>query len=259
VRALFTAATGMEAQQLRIDTIANNLANVSTTGFKKTRAEFQDLFYETVRAPGAQSADGVTLPTGAQIGHGVKLAGVSRIFSQGDRVNTARDLDISIDGDGFFQLQGRGGETVYTRDGSFQLDRDGNVLNNQGLLLIPSIQVPIDAINVTIMPDGTVSALLADSTTPTDLGQIETARFANPAGLRSLGSNLMVPSEASGDPETGTPGDVGFGEITQGFLESSNVNMAEELVRMILAQRAFEVNSRVITAGDEMLRTASSV
>ena len=139
MRALFTAATGMEAQQLRIDTIANNLANVSTTGFKKTRAEFQDLFYETLRSPGAQAANGETLPTGAQIGHGVKLAGVSRIFSQGDRANTARDLDLTIDGDGFFQLQDGNGQTVYSRDGSFQLDRDGNVLNSQGFLMLPSI------------------------------------------------------------------------------------------------------------------------
>jgi flagellar basal-body rod protein FlgG len=249
----------MEAQQLRIDTIANNLANVSTTGFKKTRAEFQDLFYETMRAPGAQSANGETLPTGAQIGHGVKLAGVSRIFSQGDRANTARDLDMSIDGDGFFQLQDGNGQTVYTRDGSLQLDRDGNLVNSQGFLLTPSIQVPIDALQITIMPDGTVSALLAGDTEPSDLGQIEIARFANAAGLRSLGSNLLVPSEASGDPETGVPGDLGFGSIAQGFLESSNVNMAEELVRMILAQRAFEVNSRVIQAGDEMLQAAASV
>jgi flagellar basal-body rod protein FlgG len=248
----------MDAQQLRIDTIANNLANVGTTGFKKTRAEFQDLFYETLRAPGAQASNGETLPTGAQVGHGVKLAGVSRIFSQGDRSNTGRNLDFAIDGDGFFQLEDGSGQTVYTRDGSFQLDRDGNLVNSQGLLMTPNLQVPIDAIQITILPDGTVSALLAGETSPSDLGQIELARFPNAAGLRSVGGNLLVPSEASGDPETGIPGDLGFGSVAQGFLESSNVNMAEELVRMILAQRAFEVNSRVIQAGNEMLQTATS-
>jgi flagellar basal-body rod protein FlgG len=249
----------MEAQQLRIDTIANNLANVSTTGFKKTRAEFQDLFYETMRSPGAQTSTGQTLPTGAQVGHGVKLAGVSRIYAQGERTTTSRDLDIAIEGDGFFQLEDANGQTVYTRDGSFQLDRDGNLVNNQGYLLEPNIQVPIDAIQVTILPDGTVSALLAGDNAPSDLGQIEIARFANTAGLRPLGDNLLLPSEASGDAETGLPNDLGFGSIAQGALEASNVNMAEELVRMILAQRAFEVNSRVIQAGDEILQAATSV
>ena len=256
MRALFTAATGMDSQQLRIDTIANNLANVSTTGFKKTRAEFQDLFYETLRAPGAQASNGETLPTGAQVGHGVKLAGVSRIFSQGDRSNTARDLDIAIDGDGFFQIQESGGQVFYTRDGSFSMDSDGNLVNDQGNLLEPNIQIPIDAIQLTVLQDGTVSALLAGQSAPQDLGQIEIARFQNPSGLLALGGNRFVPSDSSGDPETGTPGDTGFGTVAQGFLESSNVNMAEELVKMILAQRAFEVNSRVIEASDEMLQRA---
>lgn len=259
MRALFTAATGMDAQQLRIDTIANNLANVSTTGFKKSRAEFQDLFYETLMAPGAQSADGTTLPTGAQIGHGVKLGAISRIFTQGTRTNTGRDFDMSIDGDGFFQIAAAGGEILYTRDGSFHLDSDGNLVNDQGNLMEPNIQVPIDAIQVTVLQDGTVSALIAGQTSPSQLGQIEIARFQNPSGLRSLGGNLWVPSESSGDAETGTPGATGYGAIAQGFLESSNVNMAEELVKLILAQRSFEVNSRVIKAGDEMLQTAANL
>ncbi len=259
MRALFTAATGMEAQQTRIDTIANNLANVGTTGFKKGRAEFEDLFYETLRAPGATSAAGATLPAGAQIGHGTRLGAISKIHSQGDRLSTRRDLDLTIDGDGYFQVETSGGETVYTRDGSFQVDRDGNVVNRQGYLLSPNIQIPTDAIQVTILEDGTVSALVAGDNAPTELGQLEITRFTNPTGLRSLGGNLYAPTEASGDPETGTPGSLGFGGIAQGFLESSNVNMAEELVRMILAQRAFEVNSRVIQAGDEMLQRASNV
>ncbi|MCP3983648.1 MAG: flagellar basal-body rod protein FlgG [bacterium] len=259
MRAMFTAATGMDAQQLRIDTIANNLANVSTTGFKKSRAEFQDLFYETLQAPGAQSADGTTLPTGAQVGHGVKLGGMNRVFSQGTRTNTGRDFDLSIDGDGLFQIADTGGQVLYTRDGSFHLDSDGNLVNDQGNLLDPNIQIPIDAIQVTVLQDGTVSALIAGQTAPQQLGQLEIARFANPSGMRALGNNLFVPSESSGDAETGTPGSTGFGTIGQGFLESSNVNMAEELVKMILAQRAFEVNSRVIQAGDEMLQTAANI
>ncbi len=259
MRALFTAATGMDAQQLRIDTIANNLANVSTTGFKKNRAEFQDLFYETLMAPGAQSADGTTLPTGAQVGHGVKLGGINRIFTQGTRTNTGRDFDLSIDGDGFFQIAEAGGEVLYTRDGSFHLDADGNLVNDQGNQLEPNIQVPIDAIQVTVLQDGTVSALVAGQSSPQNLGQLEIARFQNPSGLRSVGGNLFVTSDSTGDAETGTPGDTGFGTIAQGFLESSNVNMAEELVKMILAQRAFEVNSRVIQAGDEMLQTAANI
>lgn len=259
MRALFTAATGMEAQQHRIDAVANNLANVTTTGFKRSRADFRDLFYDTLQAPGAASASGATLPTGIQIGHGVKLASMSRIYSQGERTSTGRSLDMAIDGDGFFQVQRPGGETVYTRDGSFQLDSSGTIVNGQGFQLVPAIQVPSDAVQITILPDGTVTALTAGSIQPTDLGQIDLARFVNPAGLRALGNNLLAPTEASGDPETGPADDAGFGAISQSFLESSNVNVAQELVEMILAQRAFEVNSRVIQAGDEMLRTAATM
>lgn len=259
MRALFTAATGMEAQQVRIDTVAHNLANVSTSGFKKSRPEFQDLFYEVLRSPGATTADGASLPTGAQVGHGVKLGAVAKIYAQGQVLRTDRALDVAVDGDGFFQIQRPGGETLYTRDGAFQLDRDGNVVNAQGFPLVPNIQVPTDTLEVTILEDGTVSAQVAGSTSATVLGQIELARFANPSGLRAQGSNLLAPSDASGDPETGVPGDLGFGPLSSGFLESSNVNIAEELVQMILAQRAFEVNSRVIQAGDEMLQTASAM
>ena len=259
MRALFTAATGMEAQQLRIDNIANNLANVGTTGFKKTRAEFQDLFYETLQAPGAASSSGEVLPTGIQVGHGVKVSGTQRIFTMGDRTQTGRDLDLVIDGDGFFQIQRTGGETVYTRDGSFKLDGQGNVVTAQGFQLIPGVQVPTDTIQLTIVADGTVSALISGQNESTELGQIELARFANPAGLRALGNNLFVPSDASGDPETGTPGDLGFGSLTQGMLEAANVNVAEELVQMILAQRAFELNSRVIQTGDQMLQAAAAL
>jgi flagellar basal-body rod protein FlgG len=249
----------MEAQQTRIDTIANNLANVNTTGYKKARPEFEDLFYETLAAPGAQDSSGAALPTGIQVGHGVKLAAVTRVNSQGERLQTGRDLDLAIEGEGFFQVQSASGETLYTRDGSFQRDRDGNLVTRTGLLVSPNVQIPIDVRDVTVLADGTVSGVPAGQTQPSVLGQIEVARFANPSGLRALGNNLLAPSEASGDPEVGTPSQNGFGAISQGFLESSNVNMAEELVRMILAQRAFEVNSRVIQASDEMLKRASSL
>jgi flagellar basal-body rod protein FlgG len=249
----------MEAQQTRIDTIANNLANVNTTGYKKSRPEFEDLFYETLAAPGAQDSSGAALPTGVQIGHGVKLASITRIATQGERIQTSRDLDIAIEGEGYFQVQSATGETLYTRDGSLQRDRDGNLVTRTGLLVSPNVQIPIDVRDVTILSDGTVSGVPAGQTQPTVLGQIELARFANPSGLRALGNNMLAPSDASGDPEVGTPSQQGFGGISQGFLESSNVNMAEELVRMILAQRAFEMNSRVIKASDEMLQRASNL
>ena len=259
MRSLFTAASGMEAQQLRIDSIANNLANVNTTGFKKWRPEFQDMFYEILRAPGATGADGSSLPTGVQVGHGVRNSSISRVFGQGDRVSTGQDLDLAVDGDGFFQVEKTGGETLYTRDGAFKRDRDGNMVTSSGYQLVPNIAVPTDAIQVTILPDGTVSALLAGQVEPSEIGQLELARFVNPAGLRALGGNLFAPTEASGDPETGSPDADGFGAVTQGFLEMSNVNVAEELVQMILAQRAFETNSRVIQAGDEMMRNVASM
>jgi len=249
----------MDAQQHRIDAVANNLANVNTTGFKRSRADFRDLFYDTLQAPGAASASGETLPSGIQIGHGVKLASMSHIYTQGERTSTGRTLDMAIDGDGFFQVQRPGGETVYTRDGAFQLDQGGTLVNSQGFALIPLIQVPPEAVQITILPDGTVTALTSDAVEPTNLGQIELARFVNPAGLRTLGNNLLAPTEASGVAETGPADDAGFGAISQSFLESSNVNVAQELVEMILAQRAFEVNSRVIQAGDEMLQTAAAL
>jgi len=259
MRALFTAASGMEAQQLRIDTIANNLANVNTTGFKRSRVEFQDLFYDTLKAPGATASAGNTLPTGAQVGHGVRMGAISRVHTEGERISTKRDLDFAIDGDGFFQVTRPDGEIVYTRAGSFHLDRDGNLVNSLGYLMEPNIQIPSDALQVTVLADGTVSVLQPGSTAAQNVGQIEIARFANPAGLRALGNGLFSRSEASGDEETGTPDQNGFGAIAQGFLEASNVNMAEELVRMIVAQRAFEVSSRVIQAGDDMLRTVGSL
>lgn len=259
MRALFTAATGMSAQQTRLDTISNNLANIATSGFKRSRAEFQDLFYETLRAPGASSSDGSSLPSGVQVGSGVRLAGIAKQFAQGDAQRTDNELDLMIQGDGFFQIEKPTGETLYTRDGSFELDRDGNVVTSEGFPLIPAIQISPEAIQVTILRDGTVSVLEAGNATPIAAGQIELARFANPAGLVAQGSNFFVPSDASGDAVTGLPDQDGMGSLAQGFLESSNVNVAEELVQMILAQRAFELNSRVIQAGDEMLQTVGQL
>lgn len=259
MRALFSAASGMEAQQLRIDSIANNIANISTTGFKKSRTEFEDLFYETIRMPGSASASGAELPTGIQVGHGVRLAAIARVFTAGDSISTGNALDMAINGQGFFQIQKAGGETVYTRDGEFKKDGDGNLVTKAGDLVIPTINISVDVTNITILPDGTVNVIQAGTTTPTQVGQIELARFANNAGLIALGGNLFGVTEASGDPETGAPDQDGFGSVSSGFLEGSNVNVAEELVQMILAQRAFEVNSRVIRAGDEMLRTAAQL
>ena len=259
MRALFTAATGMEAQQAQIDTIANNIANVGTTGFKRSRTEFQDLFYETLRAPGAAGSDGSMLPTGVQVGHGVQLAAVNTIYSPGDRVNTGNPLDLAVDGTGFFQILRPTGETAYTRDGTFKLDANGNVVTTLGYQLIPAITVPPDTTSITVLQDGTVNAVQAGQTTPTNLGQIQLARFANPAGLRTAGGNLLDATQASGDPQTGIPQQDGYGGISAGFLEGSNVAVAEELVQMILAQRAFEVSSRVIQAGDEMLKVAAQM
>lgn len=259
MRALFSAASGMEAQQMRIDSIANNIANVTTTGFKKSRAEFEDLFYETIRMPGTTSEAGSALPTGVQIGHGVQLSAIGRIFSGGDRIATGNALDLAVEGEGFFQIQRDDGETVYTRDGQFKRNGDGDLVSNQGEALIPAINIPIDSVNITVLPDGTVNVVQPGSSVPVNVGQLELARFANPSGLLALGGNQFALTEASGNPETGTPSENGFGAIQTGYLEGSNVNVAEELVQMILAQRAFEVNSRVIRAGDEMLRTAAQL
>lgn len=259
MRALFTAATGMSAQQTRLDTISNNLANVNTTGYKKSRAEFQDLFYETLRAPGALAANGTALPSGVQIGNGVKLAAVGKQMGQGEFVSTGRDLDVAIEGEGFFQVERPDGETLYSRDGTFSRDRDGNVVTSEGFLLVPSIQIPLDAIQITILRDGTVSILQAGQSAPVDAGQIELARFANPAGLRAVGGNAFVPTEASGDAQTGAPDDQGFGSLAQGFLENSNVQAVEEMIDMISTQRAYELNSKVIQTADQMLQRLTSL
>ncbi len=257
-RSLFTGATGMKAQQLSLDVVANNLANVSTTAFKRSRVDFQDLLYQTFRAPGAVSAQGLEVPSGIQVGHGVGISAVTKLFLQGSFVETGNALDIAIEGDGFFQITLPDGEIAYTRDGAFELNRDGTIVTPDGLMLEPEITIPEDAIDIAIGVDGTVSVTLSDATTD-ELGQIELARFINPAGLLSQGRNLFRESEASGDPILGVAGEEGAGTLRQAFLESSNVSVVDEIVQLIITQRAFEVNSSVIRTSDEMLQTANNL
>jgi len=259
LRALWTAAVGMQGQALNVDVIANNLANVNTTGFKRSRADFQDLLYQNLRIAGAASSAGTELPTSNQIGLGTKVAAVAKIFSQGDYKQTGNELDLAIDGNGFFQITTPDGEISYSRAGSFKMDGDGNIVTPDGYLLQPQITIPNNAIQLTVGPDGTVTVMNAGETTPSEIGKIETARFANPAGLNAIGKNLFMESETSGSPTTGTPGQDGLGTISQGYLEMSNVNVVEEMVYMIVAQRAYEINGKAIQTADEMLQMANNV
>jgi len=259
LRALWTASTGMQGQALNIDVISNNLANVNTTGFKRSRADFQDLFYQSLRIAGAASSSGTEIPTSNQVGLGAKIAAVAKIFNQGDYKQTGNELDLAIDGKGFFQVATPDGEIAYSRAGSFKLDGDGSMVTSDGYLLEPQITVPTNAVQLTVGPDGTVTVMNAGETTPSEIGKIETARFANPAGLTGIGRNLLMESETSGSPTTGTPGEDGLGTINQGYLEMSNVNVVEEMVCMILAQRAYEINGKAIQTADEMLQMANNV
>lgn len=259
LRTLSTAAVGMESQALNMDVIANNLANVNTSGFKKSRADFQDLFYQNMRIAGAASSSSSEVPTSNQIGLGTKVAAIAKIFSQGDYKQTGNELDLALDGRGFFQITTPDGEIAYSRSGAFKLDGDGNVVNSDGYLLQPQITIPSNAIQLTVGNDGTVTVLNAGETAPSEVGSIETARFANPAGLTGIGKNLFLESETSGTPTTGTPGEDGLGTINQGYLEASNVNIVEEMVAMIMAQRAYEINGKAITTADEMLQMANNV
>jgi flagellar basal-body rod protein FlgG len=259
IRSLWTSATGMQAQALNLDVISNNLANVSTTGFKKSRAEFQDLLYETLRPAGTPSSQDTQVPTGIQLGHGTRPSTVLKIFTQGDLENTKNELDLAIEGDGFFQILLPNGNTAYSRDGAFKLDSEGRVVNADGFALQPEITIPTDALSVTVGMDGTVSVLQAGDTVPSELGTIELARFVNPSGLISMGKNLLMISEASGDAMTGTAGEDGLGTIAQGFVERSNVSVVDEMVSMITAQRAYEANSKSIQTADEMLSIANNI
>jgi flagellar basal-body rod protein FlgG len=260
IRSLYTASTGMTAQQLNMDVIANNLSNVNTTGYKRSRADFQDLLYQTSRAAGTNSAPGAQVPTGIQVGLGTRTAGVERMFMQGDFRQTGNPLDMVIEGEGFFQVQLPDGATGYTRDGTFKVDSQGRMVTSDGYALQPEITIPPEAGGkVTISQDGTVSASLPGSSAPQQLGQIQLARFINPAGLDSIGRNAYKPTAASGDATTGTPGLDGNGTLGSGFLEMSNVKVVEEMVDMITAQRAYEINSKSIQAADEMLQITNNL
>ncbi len=258
-RSLFIAATGMEAQRINIDVISNNLANVNTTGYKKSRADFQELMYQTVITAGAESSEGTEVPTGIQLGLGVRPAAVQKIFQQGDFVSTGNSLDMVIEGKGFFQIATPDGEIAYTRAGAFKLDSEGNIVNSDGYPMEPAITIPSNTLEITVSADGTVSVLQAGSSTPVDAGQIETAQFVNPGGLKAIGKNLFLPTGSSGEATTGNPGSEGLGSINQGFIELSNVNVVEEMVNMIVSQRAYELNSKVIQSTDEMLALANNI
>jgi len=259
LRSLFIAATGMEAQKLNVDVISNNLANVNTVGFKKSRADFQDLIYQTVRAPGATSAEGTQIPSGIQVGLGVKPVAVTKIFDQGDFISTGNSLDMVIEGNGFFQITMPDGTLAYSRAGAFKLDSTGKLVNSDGYSLEPGITIPTNATSITVGSDGKITVTQPGSTTPTEIGQIQLARFINPGGLSALGKNLFSPTAASGDPTTGNPGSDGFGTINQGYTEMSNVNVVEEMVNMIISQRAYEMNSKAVQASDEMLQVTNSL
>jgi flagellar basal-body rod protein FlgG len=258
IRALFTAGTGMQAQQLNLDVIANNLANVNTNGFKRTRVDFQDLLYQTLKPAGAQSGGG-QVPTGVQVGHGTRAAATQKIFAQGTFTQTENPLDMVIEGDGFFQLLRPDGSVSYTRAGSFKRDSQGQIVNGDGLVLQPALSIPADAQDISIASDGTVSVTTASSSAPQQLGHLELARFSNPAGLNAIGRNQFLATAASGPATTGQPGQRGFGSVSQGFVEMSNVSVVDEMVNMIAAQRAFEANSKAIKAADEMLGQANNV
>ena len=252
-RALWVAKSGLDAQQTRMAVISNNLANVNTTGFKKGRAIFEDLIYQNIRQVGSQSTQGTELPTGLQLGTGVRTVATEKLHTQGNIQQTENSLDVAISGRGFFQILMPNGDINYTRDGSFKLDSSGQLVTSGGLLLEPNITVPNDAISLTIGRDGTVSAVQPGNAASVQLGQIQTADFINPAGLEPVGENLFRESVASGAPIIGIPGEDEFGAVFQGSLETSNVNVVEELVNMIETQRAYEMNSKAISTTDQML------
>ena len=260
MQALRTAATGMAAQSMNVEVISNNIANMNTVGFKKQRAEFQDLLYQTLEMPGAQSSDqGTIVPTGVQIGAGVKAGSVYRITTQGSMTRTDNDYDLAIDGRGFFQVLMPSGETAYTRAGNLSVNDQGQLVTEDGYQIQPGITIPNDATAVSISKSGQVEVTQAGQTQPSVVGQIELATFMNEAGLSAIGDNLLMETSASGAAITGTPGAQGIGSLLQGYTEASNVDAVSEITALIVAQRAYEMNSKVISSADEMLRTASQV
>ena len=259
IRALYTAASGMNAQQSNMDTVANNLANVNTAGFKQSRAEFQDLLYQNERAAGSAASTSTEYPVGLQVGLGSRPVATTKLFKQGDFKATGNNLDVVIEGQGFFQVRLPSGETAYTRAGSFQRNREGAIVTADGNLLDPQITIPTDAILITVAPDGTVSVTQPGQAQAQQVGSIQLATFPNPAGLNAIGRNLFLPTTASGEASTGTPGENGIGTVNSGFIEQSNVSVVEEMVNMIVGQRAYEINSKVVRTADEMLQTMNNV
>jgi len=258
-RSLSIAASGMQAQQLNVDVISNNIANLNTTGFKRGRADFQDLIYQTLRPAGVSAAEGAQTPTGIQLGLGTMPVGTQKIFLQGNLEQTENKLDMAIEGDGFFQVLLPNGDTAYTRDGSFNVDKDGIIVNAQGYPLEPAITIPADSLSISIATDGTVSVVQEGQVEASEIGSIELARFVNSAGLSSRGRNLFLETDASGSPTIAAPGENGLGNIAQGYLEVSNVSVVDEMVKMIAAQRAYETNSKAVKTADEMLDVANNL
>jgi flagellar basal-body rod protein FlgG len=258
-RSLYIAATGMNAQQAQMDTISNNLANVSTNGFKGSRAVFEDLLYQTIRQPGANSTQQTELPSGSQLGTGVQQVATERLYTQGNLQQTGNSKDVAINGQGFFQVQMPDGTTAYTRDGSFQTNSQGQLVTSSGYQVLPAITIPQNATSLTIGSDGVVSVTTAGSTATTQIGSLQIATFINPTGLDAKGENLFQETTSSGTPNVATPGLNGAGTLNQGYVEASNVNVVQELVNMIQTQRAYEINSKAVTTSDQMLQTLSQM
>jgi flagellar basal-body rod protein FlgG len=259
IRSLWTAASGMEGQQKSIDVIANNLANVNTTGFKRSRADFQDLVYQNLKSTGSPATNATQVPTGIQIGLGSRLAAVTKIFTAGDFTQTGNELDLAIEGAGFFQITMPDGTVGYSKAGAFKKDSTGQVVTPDGNPLSPAITIPNNAVKINIGSDGTVSVQIAGQSATTTVGNIQLATFSNPSGLSSQGKNIFSVTDASGAATSGTPGQNGIGSIAQGMLEMSNVSVAEEMVNMIVGQRAYEINSKAVQTSDEMLQTAANL
>ena len=259
IRSLWISKTGLDAQQTQLDVISNNLANVSTNGFKRSRAVFEDLLYQTIRQPGAASSQQSNLPAGLQIGTGVRPVATARLFTQGNLQQTGNSLDMAVNGQGFFSVQMPDGSTGYTRDGSFHVDANGNLVTSNGFTVQPAITIPANAQSVTVAADGTVSVVQPGSATPANVGSLQITTFMNPAGLQAIGQNTYIETAASGTPNAGTPGSTGRGSIQQGYVETSNVNVVEELVSMIATQRAYEINSKAIQTSDQMLQKLSQL
>ena len=259
LRSLWTGTTGMNAQQLNLDVIANNLANVSTTGFKKSRADFQDLMYQLMKVPGSQTSADTESPTGIQVGLGVRPAAVQKLFTEGDLIQTGNELDIAIEGAGFFQVELPNGEIAYTRAGAFKRDSNGRMTNSDGYPITPGIVIPDGSRQITISETGIVSAIIGDDTQSTEIGTFETVTFTNNGGLVAIGKNLFRETASSGTATGGTPGDDGYGLLLQSYLEGSNVNIVEEMTAMITTQRAYEINSKSIQTSDEMMQTTNNM